>query len=58
MENQLFSDRLLELTGTISERMKKDQFLDKFQVERERGITVKAQTASMFYEYKGNYLST
>lgn len=47
------SDRLLEVTGTISDRMKKDQFLDKLQVERERGITVKAQTASMFYEYNG-----
>jgi translation factor GUF1, mitochondrial len=47
------SDRLLEVTGTISERQKKEQFLDKLQVERERGITVKAQTASMFYEYKG-----
>ena len=47
------SDRLLEVTGTISERVKKEQFLDKLQVERERGITVKAQTASMFYEYKG-----
>jgi GTP-binding protein LepA len=47
------SDRLLETTGTLSERQKKDQFLDKLQVERERGITVKAQTASMFYEYQG-----
>ena len=47
------SDRLLEITGTITDRMKKEQFLDKLQVEKERGITVKAQTASMFYEYKG-----
>ncbi len=47
------SDRLLELTGTITERMKTEQFLDKLQVEKKRGITIKAQTASMFYEYKG-----
>jgi len=46
------SDRLLETTGTISDRTRHEQFLDKLQVERERGITVKAQTASMFYEYK------
>lgn len=47
------SDRLLEYTGTLTERMRKEQFLDKLQVEKERGITVKAQTASMFYEHEG-----
>src|SRR5580692_4417646 len=47
------ADRLLEITGTISSRQKNEQFLDKLQVERERGITVKAQTASLFYEYNG-----
>lgn len=47
------ADRLLEITGTISTRQKVAQVLDKLQVERERGITVKAQTASLFYEYKG-----
>ena len=47
------SDRLLEMTGTLSTRVKHEQFLDKLQVEKERGITVKAQTASMFYEYQG-----
>ena len=47
------ADRLLEITGTISSRTKNEQFLDKLQVEKERGITVKAQTASLFYTYKG-----
>lgn len=47
------ADRLLEFTGTISDRNKNEQVLDKLQVEKERGITVKAQTASMFYTYQG-----
>ena len=46
------SDRLLEITGTIEPGGKK-QVLDKLDVERERGITVKAQTCSMVYKYKG-----
>lgn len=45
------ADRLLEMTGTISTRVKQEQVLDKLQVEKERGITVKAQTASLFYEH-------
>lgn len=47
------ADRLLEKTGTLSTRAKAEQFLDKLQVEKERGITVKANTASMFYEKDG-----
>jgi elongation factor 4 len=47
------SDRMLEITGTLSTRTKNVQFLDKLQVEKERGITVKAQSASMFYDYNG-----
>ncbi len=47
------ADRLLEFTGTLSDRVKHEQYMDKLQVEKERGITVKAQTASMFYEYQG-----
>ncbi len=48
------ADRLLEITGTLSTRTgPNEQFLDKLQVEKERGITVKAQTASMFHTYKG-----
>jgi elongation factor 4 len=47
------SDRLLEHTGTIEAGSNK-QVLDKLDVERERGITVKAQTCSMLYKYKGD----
>lgn len=44
------SDRLLELTGVIQPGDANKQVLDKLDVERERGITVKAQTCSMFYQ--------
>lgn len=51
------ADCLLEYTGTIDKRSDNAQVLDKLRVERERGITVKAQTATMFYKHKGeNYL--
>lgn len=46
------ADRLLELTGAIKANSGK-QVLDSLQVEKERGITVKAQTASLFYSYCG-----
>jgi len=52
------SDRLLELTGVIQPGANK-QVLDKLDVERERGITIKAQTVSMMYvdpETKEDYL--
>ena len=39
------------VTGTINKSKENKQVLDKLQVERERGITVKAQTASMFYNH-------
>ncbi|GBG59271.1 hypothetical protein CBR_g32286 [Chara braunii] len=45
------ADRLLELTRTIRKDHGQPQYLDKLQVERERGITVKAQTATMFFDY-------
>lgn len=48
------ADRLLELTGTIKRGLGQPQYLDKLQVERERGITVKAQTATMFYRHSIN----
>jgi len=48
------ADRLLELTGTIKKGHGQPQYLDKLQMERERGITVKAQTATMFYKHSVN----
>uniref|UniRef100_A0A1B6E716 Tr-type G domain-containing protein n=1 Tax=Clastoptera arizonana TaxID=38151 RepID=A0A1B6E716_9HEMI len=47
------ADRLLEITGTLTVGSANQQVLDRLQVERERGITVKAQTASLLYNYKG-----
>ncbi|KAK8079049.1 GTP-binding protein GUF1 [Apiospora phragmitis] len=47
------SDRLLEITGTISSSAANKQILDTLEVERERGITVKAQTCTMIYNHKG-----
>lgn len=39
--------------GAIAKTASNKQVLDKLQVERERGITVKAQTASLFYQHDG-----
>ena len=47
------ADRLIEYCDGLSEREMKEQILDSMDIERERGITIKAQTVKLNYQYKG-----
>ena len=46
------ADRMIEMTGTVSHRDMRDQYLDNMELERERGITIKLQTTRMLFKSK------
>src|SRR5947209_19502044 len=57
------ADRILDLTHAVTARQMREQYLDRMDLERERGITIKAQAVSLLYptggqEYELNLIDT
>ncbi|GAB3388726.1 translation elongation factor 4 [Humibacter soli] len=48
------ADRMLQLTGVVEERAMRAQYLDRMDIERERGITIKSQAVRMPWQYEGD----
>ncbi len=49
------ADRLIQFCGGVSQREFREQLLDSMDIERERGITIKAQTVQLNYKYDNEY---
>jgi GTP-binding protein LepA len=47
------ADRMLQMTGVVDARQMRDQYLDRMDIERERGITIKSQAVRMPWEFEG-----
>ncbi|MFN8389697.1 MAG: translation elongation factor 4 [Bdellovibrionota bacterium] len=50
------ADRILDLTGAVTEREKVDQMLDNMEIERERGITVKSRSVCLHYKARDGHI--